>query len=98
MDTNTIYDRVVFTGNLNINYAEECKEKLVSVIEKSDNINVRLTDVNYIDFSFIQMLYMTEHIVRMSHKSINFNIETDEKIRGIIEKCGFGELLYGFIR
>ncbi|MDP4266493.1 MAG: hypothetical protein Q8880_03555 [Bacteroidota bacterium] len=96
MRAKAIYDHVEFSGNLNINYAGECKEKLISVIEKSDNINVRLTDVINIDFSFIQMLYMTEHIVRKSNKSINFDIETDENIKCIIEKCGFLELLHGF--
>ena len=82
-------------GCLTLVKSNEIKEKLLSLIKKSNEIKIKISEVTDFDLSFIQILYA---ILKIEDKKIHVAADWNNDMQTLIEHAGFYDLLTNKIK
>lgn len=82
-------------GCLTLVKSNEIKDKLLSLIKKSNEIRIKISEVTDFDLSFIQILYA---ILKIEDKKIFVAADWNNEELSLIEHAGFFDLLTNKIK
>ena len=83
---------VRFVGEMNIYFANEIKEALLSAVEQQQDIVIDLSEVSEIDSTGLQLLRATAIQIELSGRTLNY-IKNDFDVKEKIELCGMETML-----
>ncbi len=84
---------VEFSGNLIINYINDIKLSVEKLNVFNSNINVKLTRVDNIDFTFIQLLLSIKKTLETKKYSFSISSELNEDMSNLLINAGFNKLM-----
>lgn len=82
-------------GCLTLVKSNEIKDKLLSLIKKSNEVKIKISEVTDFDLSFIQILYA---ILKIQDKKIFVAADWNNDMQSLIEHAGFYDLLTNKIK
>ncbi len=89
--TNDKTDIYVLKDQVLVNQIETVKKNLLSLIDKSNTIQIVGDNIKNIDITFIQILLALKKSAKIKNKQINFNLNLSEDIVVLLENNGFIE-------
>lgn len=84
---------VELSGNLTQSIIPEITNYFVDIVNKNDNIDVKVNNITGIDLAFIQVLHSLKKTVNELSKHIIFEIKLTDDVKSIVNDAGFSSKL-----
>jgi len=84
---------ILFEGELTYNEVDEIKKKITPTIQKYDELNIQLRNIENLDLTCIQLLFAFQKSFRALNKKLTFDIELPNDIKALIEHSGFSQII-----
>ncbi len=82
-----------FSGNLIINYINDIKLNVEKLNVFDSNINVKLTQVDNLDFTFVQLLLSMQKTLTDVRYSFSVSSKLNEDLTNLLINAGFNKFM-----
>jgi len=79
---------IVFEGNLDLKNINNIKDELISVYSSNNNLLLKITNVQTIDLSFIQLLISLKKELLTSKKECSIELNLNDELNNLLSNSG----------
>ncbi len=80
---------LLFSGDLSVANASELQQQLLKAVLKASHIVVKVADVESLDLSFLQLLFVWAKHMKQSGKNLTFDFQLGQEFDRIFDESGF---------
>lgn len=84
---------VSLEGDLTISNVADARNKIVSMLEGSQDVEVKVHSVENIDLTFLQLLYSVKKTIKAGGKDINISLDLGDDLKKLLDRSGLTSII-----
>lgn len=84
---------VSLEGDLTISNVADARNKIVSMLEGCQDVDIKVHSVENIDLTFLQLLYSIKKTLKAGEKDINISLDLGDDLKKLVDRSGLTSII-----